>query len=158
MIAATVVLILLERQHPIAARMNFLQIVLVIWILSSFSEEVYVRGLVQSWMAGRTEGEAGGVEGGSIFSAAIVSSAVLFASMHVPLMWSPLGVKGGLPLVLATLSVGWACAVLRARSKSLLPAIACHVFANATGIIGGILGVILYWVTYGHLPEFLMRR
>jgi membrane protease YdiL (CAAX protease family) len=82
----------------------------------------------------------------------IVSSAVLFAAMHGPLMRSPLGVKGGLAIVLSTLGVGWACAVLRARSKSLLPAIACHVIGNVAGVPGGILGVIIYRLVYGRLP------
>jgi membrane protease YdiL (CAAX protease family) len=85
----------------------------------------------------------------------IVSSAVLFAALHGPLMWSPLGVKGGLAIVPSTLGVGWACAVLRARSRSLLPAIACHVIGNVAGVPGGILGVILYRLVYGRLPEIL---
>ena len=37
---------LLGVRHPLASQMSFLQIVLLIWLLSSFSEEVYVRGLV----------------------------------------------------------------------------------------------------------------
>jgi membrane protease YdiL (CAAX protease family) len=81
----------------------------------------------------------------------IVSSAVLFAAMHGPLMRSQLGVKGGLAIVLSTLGVGWACAVLRARSKSLLPAIACHVIGNVTGVPGGIIGVIIYRLVYGRI-------
>jgi len=79
----------------------------------------------------------------------------LFAAMHVPLMWSPVGVKGGLPIVLATLGLGFACAVLRARSRSLWPAIACHIIGNIAGLPGGILGVVLYRLVYGRLPEFL---
>jgi hypothetical protein len=51
MMAASVTMIFLEVKHPIASQMNFLQIVVVIWLGSSFSEEVYVRGLVQSWVA-----------------------------------------------------------------------------------------------------------
>jgi membrane protease YdiL (CAAX protease family) len=63
--------------------------------------------------------------------------------------------KGGLAIVLSTLGVGWACAVLRARSKSLLPAIACHVIGNVAGVPGGILGVILDRLVYGRLSEIL---
>jgi membrane protease YdiL (CAAX protease family) len=90
-----------------------------------------------------------------------VSSAVLFAAMHGPLMRSPLGVKGGRAIVLLTLGVGWACAVLRARSKSLLPAIACHVIGNVAGVPGGIIGVIIYRLVYGRhrcLSLFSGRR
>jgi len=115
------------------------------------SEEVYVRGLVQSWVADRDDGS--GID--SRFKPSIVTSALLFAAMHVPLMWSPVGVKGGLPIVLATLGLGFACAVLRARSRSLWPAIACHIIGNIAGLPGGILGVVLYRLVYGRLPEFL---
>ena len=84
-----------------------------------------------------------------------MTSALLFAAMHGPLMWSPAGVKGGLVIVLATLGVGFACAVLRARSTSLWPAIACHVIGNVAAVPGGILGVIIYRLVYGRLPEIL---
>jgi membrane protease YdiL (CAAX protease family) len=151
MMAATIVMIFLGLRHPLASQMSFLQIILVVWLLSSFSEEVYVRGLVQSWVADLDD--AYGIS--SPFEPAIVSSALLFAALHVPLMWSPVGVKGGLPIVLATLCVGFACAVLRARSRSLWPAIVCHVIGNVAGLPGGILGVIVYRLVHGRLPEFL---
>ena len=144
-------MILLDLRHPIASQMSFLQIVVLIWLLSSFSEEVFVRGLVQSWIAEAEEKAATT----KAFAPSIVSSALLFAGMHAPLMWSPVGVKGGLVLVLTTLGVGWACAVLRARSMSLWPAIACHIFGNVMGVPGGILGVILYRLIFGRLPEIL---
>jgi membrane protease YdiL (CAAX protease family) len=150
MMAASVTMIFLEVTHPIASQMNFLQIVVVIWLGSSFSEEVYVRGLVQSWVANGEDAVTP-----SVFAPSIVSSAVLFASMHAPLMWSSAGVAGGLTLVLATLFVGWACAVLRTRTKSLWPAIACHAFGNLAGLPGGILGTILYRLAYGRFPDFL---
>ena len=70
-------------------------------------------------------------------------------------MWSPIGVKGGLVIVLSTLGVGFACAALRAHSESLWPAIACHIAANVAGLPGGILGVILYFLVYGQMPNFL---
>jgi hypothetical protein len=149
MMAASVAAILQDVRHPVASQMSFLQIVLAIWLLSSFSEEVYVRGLAQSWVA--NGGQPGGIS--SAFAPPVVSSALLFAALHMPLLWTKAGVKGGLTIALATLGVGWACAVLRARTGSLLPAIACHVVANVAGIPGGILGVLLYRLVYGRLPE-----
>jgi membrane protease YdiL (CAAX protease family) len=151
MAAGSVAAIMLGVAHPVASKLTFPQIVLVIWLLSSFSEEVYVRGLVQSWMADRDHVE----RIRSAVDPSIISSALLFGAMHSPLMWSPMGVKGGLIIVLSTLGVGSACAVLRARSRSLWPAIACHVAGNVAGVPGGIIGVILYRLVFGHLPEFL---
>jgi Type II CAAX prenyl endopeptidase Rce1-like len=102
-------------------------------------------------LAGRDE-----VKGiGSAFEPSIVSSALLFAAMHVSLLWSSAGVKGGLAIVLAMLNLGWACAVLRARTESLWPAIACHVIGNVAADPGGIVGVILYRLIYGRLPEII---
>jgi membrane protease YdiL (CAAX protease family) len=154
MMAASVTAVLMGARHPVAAQMSFLQLVVIVWLLSSFSEEVYVRGLVQSWVADGAD--ANGSK--SAFEPSIVSSALLFAALHVSLMWSSAGVKGGVTIVLATLCVGWACAVLRARSGSLWPAIACHVVGNVAGVPGGILGVILYRLINGRLPEFLFSR
>jgi hypothetical protein len=148
MMAGSVAVIFIGARHPVASQMNFLQIVLLIWLLSSFSEEVYVRGLVQSWVE----------DGASVHSAvapSVVSSALLFAGMHVPLIWMSAGVKGGLAIVLSTLGVGWACAVLRSRSRSLVPAIVCHILGNVAGVPGGILGVILYRIIYGRLPAIV---
>jgi membrane protease YdiL (CAAX protease family) len=151
MMAGSVAAVFLGVRHPVAAQMGFLQIVVVVWLLSSLSEEVYVRGLVQSWITEPDDEH----DINSAMEPSIVSSALLFAAMHAPLMSSPMGVKGGLAIVLSTFGVGWACAVLRARSNSLWPAIACHVAGNVAGVPGGILGVILYRLAFGRLPEFL---
>jgi membrane protease YdiL (CAAX protease family) len=140
--------IFLGFRHPLAAQMSFLQIVLVIWVLSSVSEEIYARGLVQSWAATSDDGNSTT----SPFEPAIVSSAFMFAAMHAPLLWSPIGVIGGVTIVLSTLGLGWACAALRARSHSLLPAIACHIIGNIGAVPGGILGVLVYILIYGRRP------
>ncbi len=151
MTAGSFVNVFLGARHPLASQMSFLQIVLAIWVLSSFSEEVYVRGLIQSWVADRDD--ATGLS--SPFGPTIVSSALLFASMHVPLMWSPVGPTGGLVIVLSTLGVGFACAVLRAQSRSLWPAILCHVAGNVAGLPGGIFAIVLYRLVHGRMPEFV---
>jgi membrane protease YdiL (CAAX protease family) len=151
MMVASFVMIFLEVRHPLLAQMSFAEVVVIVWFGSSLSEEIYVRGLVQSWISGRENVSAGN----SAFEPAVISSALVFASMHVPLMRTSMGVKGGLPIVLATLVVGWACAVLRARTRSLWPAIACHILGNVAGIPGGILGVLVYRLVYGHFPDFI---
>ncbi len=150
MMAGSVVVILLGVRHPVASQMTFLQLIVLVWILSSFSEEIYVRGLVQSWMADDDEGDVDGNL--SLLDPSIVASALLFGALHVSLMRTALGVWGGLAIVLSTLGVGYACAVLRARSRSLWPAIACHVIGNVAGIPGGILGMIVYRLVHGHFP------
>jgi membrane protease YdiL (CAAX protease family) len=151
MMAGTVVMIFLNLRHPLAEQMTFPQLVLVVWLLSSFSEEIYVRGLVQSWVADHEEATGLRLAG----SPSVVFSALLFASLHVPLIWTDAGVKGGLTLVLATLGLGWGCAALRAQSRSLWPAIACHILGNVAALPGGVLGILLYRLAYGELPPFI---
>ncbi len=150
MMSATVVMIFLGVKHPLAAKMNFLELVLCIWMLSSISEEIYVRGLVQSWIA---EGDEAAAR--SPFAPSIVASTLVFAGMHVPLIWSPMGIQGGGTLVAGTFFAGWGCAVLRARTRSLWPAILCHILANVASIPGGILGTVFFKLLYHRLPDVL---
>lgn len=141
MMLAAAVMILTGHRHPLAAGMTFPQIVVVIWLLSSVSEEIYVRGLVQSWCrAGASPG------------ATVATSALLFAAMHVPIIWMGGGPVGGGIIVAATLGVGWACARLRERTGSLVLPIALHIAANVSAVPGGILGVIAYRLIHGQMP------
>ncbi len=73
--------IFLGVKHPLVAQMSFPEIILIIWIGSSVSEEIYVRGLVQSWIIKGQE-----TTGLSPFSPSIVSSALLFAGTHASLI------------------------------------------------------------------------
>ncbi|MCC6425554.1 MAG: CPBP family intramembrane metalloprotease [Phycisphaerales bacterium] len=146
MAVTAMAMILTRHRHPVLTEFSFLQVVLVIWVLSSVSEEIYVRGWVQSWCQAVEEAGSG------VLTPSIVTSALLFASMHVSLMWMGAGVLGGGIIVCATLLVGWACAVLRARTGSLWAPIALHILANMAGVPGGILGVVIYRVVYGELP------
>ncbi len=148
MALASVAMLLSRSRHPLLGQMSIFQMMLIVWVLSSVSEEIYVRGAVQSWMqVGHGSPEA------PALSPAVVSSALLFASMHVPLLWSGAGVLGGSIIVVATLFVGWGCAVLRARTGSLWTAIALHVLANMASVPGGIVGVLVYRLVYGELPN-----
>lgn len=155
---ASIAMVLTHSIHPLVAKLSLLQIIPVVWILSSLSEEIYVRGALQSWcqVAGRTGVAPASAEPAppaAPLSPPVVMSALLFAGMHVPLMWSGGGVLGGGIIVSATLCVGWGCAVLRARSGSLWMAIALHVLANVAGLPGGIIGVIIHRIVYGTFPQ-----
>jgi Type II CAAX prenyl endopeptidase Rce1-like len=134
--------------HPVAPEMHFYELVLLGWRLGSFAEEFYVRGLVQSWIAGPEDSA-----GNSVFAPSIVWSTLLFGAMHWPLFGSPENTINALIVLFGMLGVGWCCAVLRARTKSLLPAILCHLVGNIATVLGGFLGVILYCLIHGHLPD-----
>jgi membrane protease YdiL (CAAX protease family) len=145
---ASIALIWTRSRHPATAGMSFLEIVVAIWLLSSISEEIFVRGLIQSWIAAPSSKEPIG----NAERIAVPVSAAFFAGMHVPLIWMGAGAVGGGIIVAATLVVGWAAAELRARTDSLAHAIGVHIFANVAGVPFGILGVLAFKLTYGEMP------
>ena len=142
---ATIAMILSDARHPLTAGTSFPQIILSVWVLSSVSEEIFVRGLLQSSMAG-----ADGLDLGSPL--VVAASALAFSAMHLSLIWSGAGWLGGGPIVLATFVVGWSAAELRARTGSLLHPILVHVFGNVIAVPFGVIGVILYRLIHGTLP------
>jgi membrane protease YdiL (CAAX protease family) len=145
---ASIALIWSGSRHPAVAGMSFLQIVVAIWLLSSVAEEIFVRGLIQSWIAAPSSQEPVG----NAQRVAVPVSAAFFAGMHVPLLWMGAGAVGGGSIVAATLVVGWAAAELRARTDSLAHAIGVHIFANVAAVPFGILGVLVFRLTYGEMP------
>lgn len=148
MIAATAVMIVIGASHPMAGKMKLPQLMLEVWLLSSVSEELFVRGLVQTWCypPSATFEQRKGLVG------PLVASALLFGAMHAPLIWRGAGVAGGLILVATTTTVGYAAALVRQRSGSLYPAISLHVVANVCAIPGTILGLAVVWLITGELP------
>jgi membrane protease YdiL (CAAX protease family) len=145
---ASIVMILTKSRHPIASQLSFLQIVGTVWLLSSISEEIFVRGLVQSWIAAPfelTPRDRG-------YRCVILASAALFGGLHVSLIWKGAGPIGGCTIVAATFIVGWAAAEIRARTGSLPHAIGVHIVGNVAALPFGIIGVILYRIIYGVMP------
>jgi membrane protease YdiL (CAAX protease family) len=128
--------------------MSFLEIVVAIWLLSSIAEEIFVRGLIQSWITAPSSQQPAG----NAQRVAVPVSAAFFAGMHVPLIWMGAGAVGGGIIVAATLVVGWAAAELRARTDSLAHAIGVHIFGNVAAVPFGILAVIAFRLTYGEMP------
>ncbi len=138
---SSIAMILLDARHPIVAQLTFPQIMVTVWLLSSVAEEIFVRGLVQSWMEPPPS------------RAAIIASAGLFGAMHAPLMWSGAGVAGGAVIVAATLVVGFAAATVRSRTGSLKHAIGVHIVANVAALPFGVIGALTYRAIHGVMPH-----
>lgn len=143
--AATLTMLFSGARHPMTAGLSFPQLILSVWLLSSFAEELFVRGLAQSFMGGRDGADLGA-------RPVVAASAALFAALHVPLIWMGAGPIGGGAIVLATFTVGWSAAELRARSGSLLHPVLVHVFGNVASLPFGVIGVLLYRAIHGVLP------
>ena len=144
----SIVLIWTGSRHPLVAEMSFPEIVVTIWLLSSIAEEIFVRGLIQSWIAAPAS-QGAVTNAGQV---AVPVSAVVFAAMHAPLIWLGAGAVGGGTIVAGTLVLGWAAAELRAHTDSLAHAIGVHVFGNVAAVPFGILAILAFRLIHGEMP------
>jgi len=118
------------------------QLVLAIWIWSTVTEEIFVRGWVQSSV--RDDGD--GFLGNGLFtgrlSAPVLTGALLFGAMHLSLFLR--GTDGWTVtiIVLATTLLGLMAGLYRETSGSLVPAIVCHGAFNVVGFVAGVLWMI----------------
>ena len=139
--ALATVLVLGAGKHglnSIFASYGFAGIVFWVWFYSSVTEEIFVRGWFQTYVA-----QGAGPE--------VAASALLFGAMHIGLIrkvdpWSVT------VIVCCAILLGWIAAKLRREYASLLPAIVAHMSFNVGGAVGGILFAIVYRIRTGHLP------
>jgi membrane protease YdiL (CAAX protease family) len=122
---------------------GLLALILGIWIYSSVTEEIFVRGWYQTAAAAASEGE------GRSRSEAIASSAILFGSMHLSLFQAGADVWTVFIIVVFTTLLGWGAAVARERSSSVVPAILVHVLFNVGGFVAGVIYTVASIVRSG---------
>lgn len=108
---------------------GLLGLVLSVWFYSSVTEELFVRGWLQSALQHATP------EGAS----SVVISGIFFGSMHLSLLLAGADWWTVVILVTTTALLGLQTASLRRRTDSLLPPIAAHVAFNVGGLAAGIL-------------------
>jgi len=112
---------------------GLLNMICLVWLWSSFSEEVFVRGFLQSalspWLST-------GLQIGRIrFSLPVLISAFWFAAMHLTLLGMGMSGYFVLSIFLSALAMGLLAAHYREISKSLVPPILAHMLFN---VIGGL--------------------
>jgi membrane protease YdiL (CAAX protease family) len=126
---------------------GFAGVVLWIWLVSSVVEEIFCRGWFQSLVAGPDGADPRAAR------AAVIWSAGLFGSMHLSLLFAGVDIASVALTVVSVTALGYVCALARARTGSLLPAIVTHVAFNAGGFVGGALYAIVFRVATGHMPS-----
>ncbi len=124
MSAAASCAVMLGVWHPLLAAMAPWEIVVVVWLLGSTAEEIFVRGFVQSQMyvgdpATRAQGHRD-----------LTASTVFFAGMHASLAWTSMSSVGVAIVILASCIVGWFAATARRDTGSLLHPILIHISSN----------------------------
>jgi membrane protease YdiL (CAAX protease family) len=130
---------------------TFAQVVLVVWLLSSVSEELLTRGWLQGVLNRWRDRRAF-----SIAVPALISGGV-FGAMHLSLYFKGIdATTATVVVVFATLLGVWA-GILRNRFGSLLPPVIAHITFNVGAAIGAVIFVVAYRVTTGHLPPQLLK-
>jgi membrane protease YdiL (CAAX protease family) len=150
MVATPLILGLGGTGNPLVKSLSFPQIVLFIWIFSSIIEEVFTRGFLQ--------GHLSILSGRYIklpfvrIELLVLISALFFACMHFSLLFAGVDATTIVVTLLFTFSIGLMAGYLRARTGSIIPAIAAHFGANVGGMIGGVVYTLVNFMITGKLP------
>jgi membrane protease YdiL (CAAX protease family) len=118
---------------------GLLGVLLSIWVVSPLVEEVFCRAWFQTLAGADTP-------------AAVLLSAALFGAMHLPLLFGDREIAAVAIILLSVTVLGYVCAMARARTGSLRPAILAHLLFNVGGVLGGIIYTIGYRVATGQMP------
>lgn len=151
--AATILLIVSPaRGMPWLRELGLPGIVLWIWIHSSLTEELFVRGWFQGFV--RPESAEPVRLGRWTLVPEAVWSGALFGSMHLMILawgadWWTVGM-----IVPATTLLGLFAAEERALSGSLAPAVVTHVAFNVGGFLAGVVAAIAFFAATGEKPSF----
>ncbi len=115
-----------------AGDFSYLQTVVAVWIIASTCEEVLSRGLVMGLLqplAGR------GIRIPRVtLSLPVITAALLFSAMHVPLLVMGIDTVSGIQILFATAALGLIAGYYRERTGSLIPAVLAHMLANIFGM------------------------
>jgi membrane protease YdiL (CAAX protease family) len=131
----------LRGMQSVVGDYGLLEIILWLWVISSVVEELFCRGWFQT-LAGESTPRA------------VLWSSALFGTMHLPLLFG-IEIAAALVIVFSVTVLGYVCATARARTGSLRPAIAAHMMFNVGGFVAGVIYVIVYRLTTGHLPSVM---
>jgi len=130
----------LKGMRGLVADYGLVGIILWIWIVSSFVEEIFCRGWFQTLVGERSQ-------------AAIILSTALFGAMHLPLLFAGMEIVAVVVILLSVTALGYVCALARARTGSLRPAIAAHVLFNVGGVVAGVIYAVVHLIATGRPPS-----
>ena len=122
---------------PEVNQLNFLQIVLIVLILASVTEEILCRGLIQSYLSPLNAIKVKWLM--FEFDFPTIIGALFFGAMHITVLISGADLMTSVIVIIFAFLLGLLAGYNRAQSQSLVPAIVLHATANIGGVIGGIL-------------------
>jgi len=118
-------------------------VILTVWIYASICEEVFTRGLLQSWLSPLIQYRIR--LGRWALSAPVLTSALFFGAMHV-VLWPKLGAVTLVVIFLAGI-LGLIAGYYREKTGSLIPAILIHSFFDIGGTLPPWISV---WLHHWH--------
>lgn len=107
-------------------------IIIAIWIYASICEEIFTRGLLQTWLSPLAKYRIRMLRKWPL-SVPVLLSALFFGGMHI-VLWPKLGPATLVVIFLATI-LGLIAGYYREKTGSLLPAILIHAFFDIGGTV-----------------------
>ncbi len=115
-----------------AEEYTFLQTVIGVWIVASTCEEIVTRGLIQGYLAPLA---VAGLSLGRVkISIPVLTGAIVFSAMHVPLLVMGIETALGVQILISTFLLGCIAGYYRETTGSLIPAVLAHMLANVFGM------------------------
>lgn len=135
---------------PLIKQLNPLEFLLIVVIWSSLAEEILIRGFVQSSLKSFERQKIKFLT--SRISIPVITSALVFAGMHLSLLFIDVDYYTVVFTVITTFLLGLLAGLYREKYNSIIPAIITHMSFNVGGIIAGIIIAILYKILTGEMP------
>jgi membrane protease YdiL (CAAX protease family) len=120
-------------------------------LYSSFSEEIFTRGFIQSLMGPLTDTRVNLVL--AWVSIPAITSGLLFGSLHLSVYFGGSDTLTTAIIVFYTTILGIVAGHLFEKYNSLVPAILVHVAANVGGFGAGVIVTIIRFLITGELPQ-----
>jgi membrane protease YdiL (CAAX protease family) len=136
---------------PEVNQLSFLQIVLIVLILASVTEEILCRGLIQSYLSPLNAIKVKWLM--FEFDFPTIIGALFFSAMHITVLISGADLMTSVIVIIFAFLLGLLAGYNRAQSQSLVPAIVLHATANIGGVIGGILVTMVMVLVTGKPPS-----
>ena len=116
---------------------NIIEKILYIWIFASISEEVFTRGLIQSFLSPLKS--TGIYLFGKFISIPVIVGALFFGLMHLALLSMGMNILFVINIVFFAIILGLIAGYQKEKTDSLIPAIIVHICSNVGGSILTIL-------------------
>lgn len=136
--------------NPLVKSMNLIEFILIIVIWSSLAEEIFIRGLIQSYLQPFVQT---GIQLGKIrLSIPVIVCAVIFGCLHLSLLFAEVDLITISITVTSTFLLGIVAGIFRERYESNIPAFLTHASFNIGAIAMGVILGVVYRIITGEFP------